>query len=153
MQVTIRHIPQELLVQTVSVTDKKDDPSNVFSFFCPRCAYQLSQIQGAVIRITPGLEPSEEIPVIVMCPRCRDRYVFQTKHFLKEGPTKVTLFHKSENSSVLSTFNCVICRIPEVQYNNEAVVSLASRQRALLPLALNCVNPQCHQRYLFVDVL
>lgn len=150
MQVTIRSKPQEILVQTVSLTLNRKEPSNVFLFFCPRCGYQISQVQGAIARIFPGLEPSDEIPVIHKCPQCGEKYTFQTKRFLKDEQTKITLSH---TNGLFSTFHCVVCRNPELQYNNELITILPTHARATLPLALNCINPQCHQRYLFVDVL
>lgn len=150
MQVTIHNQPREILVQTISLTQNKNNPSNIYLFFCFRCCYQISQVQGSVARVFPGLEPSEDIPVLHKCPRCSERYVFQTKKFLQHQRAKITLSHVKD---VYSTFHCFICSNPLLQYNNSLVTLLPSHARARLPLSLDCINPECPQRYTILDVL
>jgi rubredoxin len=150
VQVTIRNNPEEILVQTISLTTNRKSPLNVFLFFCDNCGYQIRQVQGAVARIFPGLEPSNEIPTISKCPQCGEKYVFQTKKFLKDDRTHVTLASKNNK---ISTFHCSICRVPLLQFTNTSLVVLPEYHVMKVPFPLNCINSTCSQKYNIDDVI
>lgn len=153
MQIVIRNMPLEMLLQSVTVSPNPKQPDNMYLFHCFRCGYQIVQVKGIVTRIFPGLEPTDEIPVVSQCPRCRERFVFITKP-LRSKRTKVVLSHNGlfmEHGR--SIFRCFICRTPLLYFDNKIVISIKNRVIEELPLALDCTNLQCPQGYVIVDAI
>jgi hypothetical protein len=154
MQVTIKTVPQEVLVQTITVSPNIQDPSNMFLFFCFRCGFQLVQIQGKVSRIFPGLEPTDTIPVVNQCSRCREKYVFLSKK-LSAKKTRLVLSHSNfwSDTAGRSIFRCFICRTPLLAYNSTQAVDLVTHKVLSLPASIDCTNIHCSQKYVIEDIL
>lgn len=152
MEVTIRNIPKEILVQTVSVRHNKEESENLYLFHCYRCGTGISQIKGEVMRISAGVEPSEDVPVIDQCYRCKEYYTFQTKNFLQYKRIRLTVSHTLLDRPY-TTFHCVICRNQLFQYNSHFIKMLPDWKTITVPYQLDCINPDCIQKYTLMDVL
>lgn len=151
MKATIRNIPDiEILVHTVSV--KKTTSENVYLFRCYRCGTSISQVKGEITRIFPGLEPSDEVPVISQCFKCHWHYTFQTKNFVVKPYIELGIVHEVGFNDY-TTFHCVICRSKLLNYNQQWIERLSDSKLLKLPHEFICSNDTCNRQYKVVDVL
>lgn len=151
MQVLIQHQPRELLIHTVSLAKNDLEPDNVFLFRCPYCSSTLgAQIQGVVVKISPGFEPTENVPVIHFCKECKRLYTFQTLEFMDKRFSRITL---ATTPNTVGIFHCWLCRNPLLQFIGDKVVKLPSFELIHLPITMGCVKPDCPIKYRILDTV
>lgn len=149
MLINVYNQPQEILVQSVSVHKDHQDPLNTYLFRCPYCGFRITQFQGMVDKLQPGLVPGDEVVVINQCHECHMRYVFRqspTNHL--DSEIVLTMY---ENPTDI--FRCYICRTALVRFNEYAVTQLSNKQTRQLPFGLICYGPNCQLAYRFVDLV
>lgn len=151
MQVTIHKEKREILVQTVSLAKNSEEPENVYLFRCPYCGESLgTQIQGKVVKISPGIEPRDDIATLHFCKNCKRLYTFQTLESMNENSTKVTLVSVP---GAIGIFYCWICRNPLLQFIGDKVVKLPDFKVMHIPFEMNCVKPGCPAKYKIADII
>jgi hypothetical protein len=142
MRATIKGISRELLVQTVSVS-RQSNVTPLILVRCYHCGSGISQIDGVVTRIFPGLEPTPNLSVITQCVGCRMLYTFQP-HLYKDDRISVTL---STTEKLEDLFYCIICRTLLLQYTDTYVKVLPEREKKQPPFDYDCFKPLCGSKY------
>ncbi len=151
MQITIRSEKKELLVQTVSIAPNEQDPDNLYLFRCPYDGETLgTQIKGNVVKISPGIEPRNDVPTFQICHKCKRLYTFQTLEYSKPN-TKITLV--SPPLGAIGIFYCWLCRSPILQFTGNKVVKLPDFKLMQFPFEMSCSNPACPAKYRINDVV
>jgi uncharacterized protein with PIN domain len=148
MQVTIRLKPAELLVHTVSV--RRVNQMDIYLFRCYKCGTAVAQFKGEIVRIEPGLLPSDDVPVVSQCFRCKEYYSFQTTTVKKD---RIELRLANNIDSHFTTFRCVLCRMQLLEYNSKFVKSLPEWKSEVLPYKFDCSGKECNQKYVLKDVI
>lgn len=151
MQITIHNEKREILVQTVSIAPNEADPENLYLFRCPYDGETLgTQIRGNVVKISPGLEPRNDVPTFHLCRTCKRLYTFQTLEYSK-GKTKIVLV--SPPAGAIGIFYCYLCRNPILQFVGDKIVKLPDFKLMHVPFEMDCVNPSCPAKYKIADVV
>lgn len=138
MIVKILDVERQILVNTVTLSHNHTQPDNIFLFRCMWCNSAISQVQGTIASIVPGLIPTQDVSVLNKCPKCSEVYTFQSSD-AKPGPTRLKLAYGHLNLS------CVICRTHLI------AMKTMTNPFLVFPVAVNC--PMCPMRYSIVDVL
>ncbi len=146
MKIVIHNVITELLIQTVFVTNS----DNSYLFRCYHCGTAITRIKGEVVGITAGYIPNNLVPIINQCSQCRENYIFLSVSQPKDNLIMLTL--SPEPNRQLSTFHCVVCRTPLLQYGNGIVCTLPLKQ-VRMPLFFNCLKDDCHRPYLLNEVV
>lgn len=150
MEITIQKEKREILVQTVSLGHNELEPNNLYLFRCPSCSTGVSQIKGVVSKISPGIEPNNDVAVLHQCPKCKKIYVFQTLEYLDKKNTKVTLV---SFPGTVGIFYCWLCRNPLLQFIDDKVVAFPDFTLKKIPFTMDCVNPKCPAKYHVTDLI
>ena len=69
-------VPQDIDVCRVELKVWPERYDYVLPFHCHKCAMTLLQYSGKVINIGWGLKERVHVPLIVMCPNCKQKYLF-----------------------------------------------------------------------------
>ncbi len=149
MKVSILDQPSEILTQTVTLTTNKDKPDNLFLFHCYHCGTGIQRIKGNVVRIGAGITLPQSVMTFQQCHRCKENYTFQIVHMKAPTAIKLTLTPQVEGG--VSTFHCIICRQPVLQYTLEKAVKLPKMTPIIPPSLFACT--QCGKIYLLNDVV
>jgi hypothetical protein len=149
MDIQINSFKVDLLVQTVIVTHNIGQTDSLL-FRCYHCGTAISRIDGTVIRIEAGYPPSDYVPVIDQCHNCHENYIFRNG-FTKPTATEIIL--APEPGKVLSTFHCMRCRTPILEYDKLRAVSLTNYKVLKLPFFINCPKPDCGHTYLIKEIV
>ena len=149
MKVSILDKPSEILLQTVTITDNKKSPDNLVLFHCYHCGTGIQRIKGEVVRINAGITSPQTVMTIQQCHRCKENYTFQVVHAKLPNVIKVTLTPQTERE--VSTFHCVICRTPVIQYNLDLIVKLPQMTPIHPPSLFACT--QCGKIYLLNEIV
>lgn len=149
MKVTIKGIPQEMLVYTVGVVPQASN--NLYSFHCTNCGQTIAQYQGGVAKIYPFVEPHYTGLTISGCKRCGSRFTFQTLETKKPEFTKVMLYAKPTGKS---QFYCHAGHSDLLLlYTGEGVFSLVENKIVTLPYIAPCTNKDCNKIYHFTELV
>ncbi len=146
MKIIVHGEERYLPVSTVTLYDDKA----TYPFHCVACGNTSNIIGGKVTKMTPILEPSEQIPVISTCKSCKAKYVFQDS-YEPEVTITVILFR----TPVIQSFYCYLGGGETkygnkiLEYNNESVYSYSMSEPVPLPFTTSCTNPDCHLTYNF----
>ncbi len=151
MEISVKDIEKVILVNTVTLSHNKPHSINVEFYRCYRCGTGITQIQGRIVAISAGYIPSEDVPTITRCYVCskdgiETNYTFQTQD-TKIGPIKLTLAAADR----VSTFHCIFCRSPLVQYTKDEAVILPEFEKIVIPHMLPCVR--CKAKYMLMDIV
>lgn len=149
MQISVHNIPSEILVTTVSVKHNPNNPLNVYLFRCLQCGTGITQINGDIVKISAGREPSQDVAVINQCYKCRHYYIFQTRTHLPKESIRLVLPVRS----VYNLFRCVICRTQLLEYNKTSVYLLPQHLSKVYPFDFDCVGHACSVHYSLVDMV
>lgn len=117
------------------------------------CGNTSNIIGGKVTKITPVIEPSNQIFVVSTCKSCKAKYVFQDGT-ISGNEVEIILSRSVE----IKSFYCYlgggdtkyVNKI--LEYNNESVFSYISDESVKLPYITNCTNPLCHLTYKFSEL-
>ena len=148
MKVSILDVPSDILLQTVTITDNQQNPSNLFLFHCYHCGTGIQRIKGEVTRINAGMISEKDTLSALQCHRCKEHYFFQTVHS-KPSVIKLTLSPALE--SEVSNFYCVICRTVLLQYTDKVIARLPLMHLMITPSLFGCTN--CGKDYLLNEVV
>lgn len=140
---------KDILIQTVSLRKNYEKPSLTYGFYCMFCGESLCKIQGEVVKITPGLEPTEQPVVITKCMKCKKEFNFQNVS-ANSNSAKIRLTNYTKD---VTTLHCFICRTPLLQYQKEHVVSLPEFSARNIPFSLRCIRPTCPANFSIVDIV
>ena len=148
MIVVIDNIPTDISLQTVSLAP--DNKSLLFR--CYHCGTTINRVAGRVVDIAAGIIPSPDITSIIQCHGCKENYTFQsTIEYEPEDLTEITL--APEPFRNVSTFHCIICRTPLLQYNKDTVFLLPTLLILKLPAVVECLKPDCRHKYKIKEVV
>ena len=150
MRIVIHNIPRELLIQTVSVTQDKENPDNSYLFRCFRCGSPICRVQGLVVNIVPGLVPTYDVPIIHACYQCHESYTFQT---ILTNRKRTSLILSPDINHSTSIFRCFICRLPLLEYTDKLVASLPDLVPMKPPHEFECLTYDCKKEYLLNDTV
>lgn len=147
MQIMVKHISQELLINTVLLHKNLADPLNVYLFRCYKCSTGLKQIQGLVSAIYAGYIEHEDVATIDRCSKCAENYTFQST--TRQSSTTRLVISTGEG---ITTFHCINCRMPLLQYNILGAVALPEYIRLDRP-GFKCTSPTCSMNYLLKEIV
>ena len=147
IQINSSHV--DILVQTVIVTHNLGQTDSLL-FRCYHCGTTISRIDGTVIKIEAGHPPSDYVQIIDQCHNCHENYIFQNG-FTKPMSAEITL--APEPGKALSTFHCIRCRTPILQYDKNKIVILGTLKLMEMPFFVNCPKPDCGQTYLIKELV
>lgn len=139
MDIIIRTVPSEIYLQTVSITHNKKTPDNMYLFRCYHCGTSIAQIKGDVAGISSGYIPTDQVPVIYSCWKCRENYNFQT---IKTKSERIKLTVVPQVYQDESVFRCVICRNICFHFGSVEI-----------PYKFTCPNYTCYKKYILNDVV
>src|ERR1035437_1887890 len=140
---------EERYIPVLTVTLYNPDDAT-YPFHCVACGNTSNIIGGQVTKMTPVLEPSEQISVVSTCKSCKAKYVFQDS-YEPEVTVRVVLFA----TPIIQSFYCYlgggdtkyINKI--LEYNNESVFSYIDKEPVKLPFTTRCRKIKCSLTYNF----
>lgn len=135
----------ELLLNTVSLS-KIENKSWLFR--CFRCGTSITRVEGELVGISAGWEPTSDVLVISQCHNCHENYTFQTRQ-TKNLIAKLTLSLYLDQSAFL----CVICRSRLLEYNAELIQQMPERNLLDLPASFTCFKYDCHKQYQLNEIV
>lgn len=148
MIIIIKGEERYLPVSTVTLYKEKEEAT--YPFHCIACGNTSNIIGGKVTKITPILEPSNQISVVSTCKSCKAKYVFQDS-LEPDNIVQVVLFP----TPVIQSFYCYLGGGETkfgnkiLEYNNESVFSYLDHGVANLPFTTACTNSECPLVYRF----
>jgi uncharacterized protein with PIN domain len=148
VKVSILNVNSDILIQTVTITDNKKNPSNLFLFHCYHCGTGIQRIKGEVTRINAGMINEKDTLSALQCHRCKEHYFFQTVH-AKPSVIKLTLSLQQDRE--VSTFHCIVCRQELIQYSDNVIARLPLMQLMKTPSLFGCTN--CGKDYLLNEIV
>lgn len=150
MIVTIKGEQKYIPVSTVTLEYTADGAT--FPFHCINCGNTVNVIGGKVIKITPILEPSHQIPVINTCHTCKAKFVFQDSiSSAMHSYVDVVVAPKQEKQ----TFFCYLSmgKIKSlnaiIEYDKTHAYSYSLHTAIKLPIQTKCSNDECNITYQF----
>lgn len=150
MQTSIKGIPSNTFINTVILSHNRANPDNVYLFRCYKCGTAINQIRGLIWSITAGYTPSTEVATINECHQCKEKYTFQS--FTGASSRLETNLILSVNPP-LTTFHCVFCRQPLVQYTPKVAALLPEFIKIKLGSSFQCFTPTCKSGYYLNDIV
>lgn len=150
MQVEIYNVPKDVPIQTISLGHNTYNTYKTLLFHCFYCGQAITQIQGTVTKVFPGLEPTDDVVVINKCQQCKRYYTFQSHKYKDTNTTRVVL---SKEEGLINTFHCYICRNPLLQFNEEHIYVLPDLKPLTCPQFVTCFKSDCKRRYHIIDIL
>lgn len=69
-------IPAEIDVCRVELKAPPKNFEQLKMFHCFTCCCSLLQYSGNVINIAWGLKEEKRVPFVIMCPKCKQKYLF-----------------------------------------------------------------------------
>ena len=155
MNISIKNVPQDILVHTVSLIKNKENPSNVYLFRCTNCGTAISQIQGEVKSIYAEHIPTDNVAVFNKCYKCGRNYIFNTLPYAKIKSTQIILC--SEKNEV-SIFHCWICRMQLIEYSDDFYHFLPdgkihATKFGVIESHFHCFMPTCKHEYCLEDIV
>ncbi len=149
MQISVKNTPDDIFINTVCLSHNSASPLNTELFRCYRCGTGLNQVQGYISSISAGYNPSDDVAIITRCHECHENYTFQTREAKSLRITSLIL----SSRKIISTFHCVICKSPLLQYNAQMIRLLPDFKEIDLPDAFPCFNPVCKAQYLLREIV
>lgn len=150
MRIIIHSVTTDLLVQTVSITENKQDPDNSYLFRCIRCGNAISRIKGSIVDIVPELLPTFDVPVIHECPQCHENYIF---HTVNTNRKKTNLILSTDPIRSSTVFRCFVCRTPLLEYTDRILATFFDKQLLPIPTAVTCTKYDCKKEYWVSDII
>lgn len=151
MNVTIKNQPTSMAVSTVTL--QPEEGNNMYAFHCTNCGNYLQQIGGKVSKIYPFYEPSNDVPVIIRCTSCKQKYTFQTHDGYNSEKVRV-LLHPTED---YNEFYCWDGKHQILEFNEKRVITIPDNKPHYLPLFTRCKGVtngvRCTKEYYFAEIL
>lgn len=151
MRTSVKGIPSESYINSVTLTHNKQDPDNVYLYHCYKCGQPITKVQGLISSITAGYIPSMDVAVISQCRKCKENYTFQT--FTTIPQRKQDTFLTLSTNTPVTTFHCVLCTNPLIQYNSRQAVVLPGFVKIKVPTPFICFLPECQTKYYLNDIV